>query len=161
MRAPAAHAATCRYKLARGAGKLRRARRVDVQDDAAICDVACAEQPNETSFFPQGATMTVLKSIAVAVSMLVAGSVLAQPATPGINDRQANQEARIEQGVTSGQLTRREAARLRAEQRAIRAEKRMARADGVVTPAERARIRRDQRRASRDIYRQKHDAQIR
>ena len=105
--------------------------------------------------------MTALKSLAVAVSMLVAGSALAQTATPGLNDRQENQKARIEQGVRSGQLTHREAARLRAEQRRIRAEKRLARADGVVTPAERAQIRRDQRRASRHIYRQKHDAQTR
>ena len=105
--------------------------------------------------------MTALKSLAVAVSMLVAGSALAQTPTPGINDRQENQKARIEQGVRSGQLTHREAARLRAEQRRIRAEKRLAKADGVVTPAERAQIRRDQRRASRHIYRQKHDAQTR
>ena len=105
--------------------------------------------------------MTALKSLAVAVSMLVAGTVVAQTATPGITERQENQKARIEQGVKSGQLTHREAARLRAEQRSIRAEKRLAKADGVVTPAERAKIRRDQRRASRDIYRQKHDAQTR
>ena len=105
--------------------------------------------------------MTALKSLAVAVSMLVAGTVVAQTATPGITERQENQKARIEQGVKSGQLTHREAARLRAEQRGIRAEKRLAKADGVVTPAERAKIRRDQRRASRDIYRQKHDAQTR
>jgi len=105
--------------------------------------------------------MTALKSLAVAVSLLVAGTALAQTGTPGINERQENQKARIEQGVKSGELTRREAGKLRAEQRAIRAEKRLAKADGVVTPAERAKIRRDQRRASRDIYRQKHDAQTR
>jgi hypothetical protein len=105
--------------------------------------------------------MTMLKSIVVAVSMLVAGSALAQPGTPVVTERQHNQSARIEQGVRSGQLTHREAARLRAQQRAIRAEKRMAKADGVVTPQERARIRHMQNRANRAIYSQKHDAQTR
>jgi hypothetical protein len=93
--------------------------------------------------------------------MLVTGSVVAQSATPVITERQENQKARIAEGVSSGQLTPREAAKLRAEQRAIRAEKRMAKADGVVTPAERAKLRHDQNRASRDIHRQKHDAQKR
>jgi len=37
----------------------------------------------------------------------------------------------------------------------------MAKADGQVTAAERAKLRRDQNRASRDIYKQKHDAQKR
>ena len=87
-----------------------------------------------------------------------AGSALAQTATPVVTERQENQKARINEGVASGQLTKGEAARLRAEQRKIRAEKRMAKADGVVTPAERAKLRRDQNRASRDIYNKKHNA---
>jgi hypothetical protein len=33
----------------------------------------------------------------------------------------------------------------------------MAKADGKVTPAERAKLRRDQNKASRDIYRLKHN----
>lgn len=36
----------------------------------------------------------------------------AQTATPGINERQANERARIRQGVASGELTRTEAAPL-------------------------------------------------
>ena len=103
--------------------------------------------------------MKSLKLLTIAVSLLVAGSAFAQSATPVVTERQENQKARIAEGVKSGELTRREATKLRAEQRGIRAEKRMAKADGVVTPAERAKLRRDQNRASRDIYRQKHDAQ--
>ena len=87
--------------------------------------------------------------------------VLAQTSTPIVDQRQDNQRARIRDGVKSGELTKREAARLRAEQRGISAEKQMAKADGVVTPAERAGLRRDQNRASRDIARQKHDTQKR
>ena len=68
-------------------------------------------------------------------------------------------KARIQEGVKSGELTRHEAHKLRAEQRTIRAEKRMAKADGVVTAEERAKIKHDQKRASRHIYKQKHDEQ--
>ncbi len=105
--------------------------------------------------------MKALHVVTIAVSLFVAGTAFAQTNTPVVTERQGNQQARINEGVKSGELTRREAAKLRAEQRAIRAEKRMAKADGVVTPAERAKIRRDQNRASRDIARQKHDAQKR
>ena len=38
--------------------------------------------------------------------------VLAQTATPKVDERQANQQKRIDQGVASGQLTGKEAARL-------------------------------------------------
>jgi len=102
-----------------------------------------------------------LKLTMIAVSLLIAGSVLAQTNTPVVTQRQENQNARINEGVKSGELTKREAGKLRAEQRAIRAEKRMAKADGKVTRAERAKLRRDQNKASADIYKEKHDAQKR
>ena len=78
-----------------------------------------------------------------------------------ITQHQANQAQRIHQGVASGQLTRREAVRLQRQQAAIRHAQRQARADGVVTASERHRIQRMQAQASRDIQRQKHDAQAR
>ena len=81
--------------------------------------------------------------------------------TPGINRREANQKHRIQQGVHSGELTRRETARLAAEQARIRALERRARADGEVTARERARLQRGLNRSSRHIYRQKHDRQDR
>jgi uncharacterized membrane protein YebE (DUF533 family) len=105
--------------------------------------------------------MKALKCAVAGVALLVAGSVLGQTATPVVTERQQNQKERIRAGVKSGELTPREAAKLRAEQRGIKAEKQMAKADGHVTAAERAKLRRDQNRASRDIYRQKHDAQKR
>ncbi len=77
--------------------------------------------------------------------------------TPVIKERQQNQRARIRQGVKSGELTKGEARNLRQEQRTIQAEKKMAKVDGKVTPAERAQIRKDQNKASRDIYRLKHN----
>lgn len=96
-------------------------------------------------------------------SLILAGTAGAAAAdgAAGVNARQHRQHHRIEHGVRSGELTRRETARLAAEQRAIRAEERRYRADGTLTPAERADLRRDLDRASRDIHRQKHDAQDR
>ena len=85
----------------------------------------------------------------------------AQTATPGINARQHNERDRIHQGVASGELTRPEAARLRAREADIRQDKVAAKSDGVVTRDERQDIRKDERRASRAIYRQKHDGQER
>lgn len=105
--------------------------------------------------------MFALKSTLIAA--LVAVPVIAAAGTrdPGVNHRQHNQQSRIQQGVKSGELTRGEAHRLQAEQRHIRHEERMYKSDGHLTGAERADLHRDQNRASRDIYRQKHDAQQR
>ena len=93
-------------------------------------------------------------------------SALAQSATPAaaaqtpvVDQRQQRQEARIQQGVASGALTRREARRLHREQSAVAGAEAQAKADGVVTPKERARLQRMQNKSSRDIYRQKHDRQ--
>jgi hypothetical protein len=80
-------------------------------------------------------------------------------ATPGIDQRQANQERRIQQGVKSGQLTDREAARLQKREGKIEADKQAAKADGKVTPQERKKLQREENRASRAIHREKHDAQ--
>jgi hypothetical protein len=80
---------------------------------------------------------------------------------PGVNQRQHNQQHRIQQGVKSGELTRGEAHRLAAEQRHIRREEARYKSDGTLTPAERADLHRDLNRSSRHIYNQKHDAQHR
>ena len=99
--------------------------------------------------------------------MLAAGAAaMAQPAapanptaTPRIDQREVNQEKRIQQGVKSGQLTPREAKRLEAQQGRIERAETKAKADGKVTPKERERITQMQNHASRDIHREKHDAQ--
>ncbi len=81
-------------------------------------------------------------------------------ATPRIDQREANQDKRIDQGTASGQLTPREQRRLnRGEARIDKAENHAA-ADGNVTSQERKRIRHMQRAESRDIAQQKHDAQV-
>lgn len=71
------------------------------------------------------------------------------------------QSARIQDGVQSGELTRKEARELRADQREIRGALQEARADGQVTACERKEIRGLQNEASRDIRQAKHDGDTR
>lgn len=100
-------------------------------------------------------TIRALAAIAVVLPTLA----FAQANTPGIDQQQANQERRIDQGVASGSLTQREANRLeRGQQRVDNMENR-AKADGVVTRQERARLHQAQEVQSDRIYRQKHDRQ--
>lgn len=97
--------------------------------------------------------------IAAAIATIISVPVFAQANTPGIDQRQANQERRIDQGVASGELNARETARLdRGQQRVDNIENR-AKSDGVVTRGERAKIHAVQDRQSKRIYRQKHDRQ--
>src|SRR5689334_5330558 len=80
---------------------------------------------------------------------------------PRVNQRQHNQRERIQQGVKSGELTRRETGRLVEEQRDVRQLERAYKSDGTLTGAERRDLQHEQNQASRDIYRQKHDGQDR
>jgi len=78
-----------------------------------------------------------------------------------IDQRQFNQEMRIQQGVRTGEITRHEYHRLQTEQARIRQMERQAKADGYVSAAERSRINAAQTTASRHIYQEKHDGQSR
>ena len=78
-----------------------------------------------------------------------------------ITHRQIHQQHRIKEGVKDGELTRKEAVRLEAREAKIQQNKKEAKADGVVTGKERAKLHRQENRASRAIYKQKHDAQTR
>ncbi len=103
-----------------------------------------------------------MKRILITVSgmtLLMNGFVYAQTETPVIDQRQMNQEQRIDQGISSGQLNRREAGRLDRQQDRIDRMEDRANADGVMTRKERARIGTAQNRASRHIAREKHDRQ--
>lgn len=96
--------------------------------------------------------------IAVAVSTLFAGTALAQ-SNYEIEQRDRNEQARIDRGVQSGQLTPREAERLQGQRAQIERLEQRARADGTLTRNERARIDGAQDRLSRDIRRESHDRQ--
>jgi CRISPR/Cas system-associated endoribonuclease Cas2 len=78
---------------------------------------------------------------------------------PGIQQRMQNQEQRIDQGVSSGTLTPKEAGKLEAEQAKIRQTEQRMKSDGQLTPNERQKLNNMQDRSSQHIYNQKHDAQ--
>ena len=109
---------------------------------------------------------TTRKSIAIALlitaTLFCAAAItqarnLTGQQTPGIDRRERRQSNRIRRGVNNGSVTRREARRLAAQQARIRAHERRARADGRVTARERVSIQRQENRASRNIYRKKHN----
>ncbi len=83
----------------------------------------------------------------------------AQVTTPRFDQRQINQENRIEQGNASGSLTAREDRRLdKGQQHVANVETRVY-SDGTVTRQERAKLHHAQEVQSHNIYRQKHDYQ--
>lgn len=91
------------------------------------------------------------------IGIMAAGGALAGTNDPGIQQREVNQENRIDQGVASGRLTPKEAGRLDAQQARIQQREARMKADGNLTAAERRRLTRQQNRASRNIYRLKHN----
>src|SRR3954468_6771684 len=77
----------------------------------------------------------------------------------GSVQRDVNQQNRIEQGLQSGSLNTREAARLKREETKVEKDQARAMRDGNLSAGEKARLAREQNNVSRDIYREKHDAQ--
>lgn len=80
---------------------------------------------------------------------------------PGVNHRQHHQDARIKQGVKSGELTREEAQGLRQDRREIRQKEHAYKADGTLTKEERKDLHHDLNASSKEIYQEKHDAEKR
>lgn len=100
-------------------------------------------------------------SLFVAVVFVLGASAVSMAGQHGIDARQHREQQRINQGIRSGELTRREARRLETGLARIRIDERFARSDGYISPRERARLNRELNRESRGIYRQKHDGQDR
>jgi len=89
-------------------------------------------------------------------------SVSAISATAQNNRSLQAEQQRIHQGVESGQLTHREAAKLNAQKAKLRSEAICYKAnDGRIGPRERADLRKDNRRLNRNSCFQKHDRQKR
>ncbi len=99
---------------------------------------------------------TFLAAVALVAPML---AMAQSTSTPRIDQRQANQEARIQQGEQSGALTQREANKLERGQQHVQNMENKAEADGKVTARERGRIEHAQDVQSRKIAREKHDRQ--
>ena len=97
---------------------------------------------------------------AVAASAVLVGFIGVSSVQAGeIVTREQRQQERIGQGVQSGELTAKETQWLKKEQGKIEADRQQALEDGKMTKKERARLHQEQDRASRHIYKQKHDAQ--
>ena len=94
--------------------------------------------------------------LGILVGTLTLGTVTIAMAGP-FTWREGRQQARIYQGVDSGQITQGEYQRLEREQGRIEADRQLAWADGKLTPREACRLTGEQNRASRDIWRAKHN----
>ncbi len=101
------------------------------------------------------------KSLLIATLLVSSGlmsqSVMASPNSGWIDKKQKHQKHKIVRGVKSGDLTRKETWRLGKQQRRIHLKERRFKADGNFTRRERAKVHRDLARASRSIYRAKHN----
>ena len=103
-----------------------------------------------------------MKALAAAlISTLLATLSLAAQAqqtnTPRVDQRQANQERRIDQGVAAGSLSASEAAHLERQQDRVDHMENRAKSDGQVTRRERAKLHAAQDHSSRTIARKKHN----
>jgi hypothetical protein len=123
----------------------------------------CTGQKHQTSrpeedVMKRFAIVTAVIITGCLTATLYAGFAYAGPTDdPGIQQREQNQERRIQQGIKSGELTPREAGRLEAQQARISQREERMKADGKLTKAERRVLHHDQNAASRNIYRKKHN----
>lgn len=100
-----------------------------------------------------------MTTLVTALALTMTGLAMAQPSTPNLDKREAKQQARIDQGVASGQLTAKEANRLDKRETKLATHEAAAKADGKVTAAERHKLQHEANRNSKAIRKQKHDAQ--
>jgi len=105
--------------------------------------------------------MKIVLSILLAATFAIGAGAVSLAGPRGVNSLEHREQQRINQGIRSGELTRREARQLEGGLARIRIDERFARLDGHLTPAERARLERELTHESRSIYRQKHDRQDR
>lgn len=102
--------------------------------------------------------VSLLCSAALCVTIIPINAVAAKNKAT-LRERNHNQQERIEQGVKSGELTRRETLRLEKEEARIRTDEDLAKADGKITAEERERLNKELDKASHNIYEEKHDAE--
>ena len=102
-----------------------------------------------------------LAAAAAALSLGAATPARADNYEQIIDRRQDRQEDRIDQGIRSGELNRREAARLERGQAHVNRMENRTLSDGHISRAEFRRIEGAQNNQSHRIYQQKHDRQHR
>ncbi len=98
------------------------------------------------------------KAVAVATTVAMVSLMGAQAVWAGrVGKRQVRQDVRIAHGVKTGELTRGETRHLVRQQHRIQRTKRQAWSDGTLSRREKAGLELRQNKASRDIYRLKHN----
>ncbi|HEY3785131.1 MAG TPA: hypothetical protein VGL55_07625 [Steroidobacteraceae bacterium] len=97
------------------------------------------------------------KCVGILAAGLLSGSVLAQTAQQD-QQRDVNQQERIEQGLKSGQLSTGEAGQLERQQQHVDGMEAHDLKNGSISPSEQARLNTAENRASRDIAADKHNA---
>ena len=98
------------------------------------------------------------KLMMITILLIIGGFLSLDIAFAGVaEDRSFTQRLRIRQGILSGELTPWEIKVLKREQRHIRRVKKSSWLDGIITYRESLYIERLQNRASRHIYRLKHN----
>ena len=104
------------------------------------------------------------KLIAIAITGLLTATAFGDSPTPTkkpltIQHRKHNQQARIHEGVKSGELTKGEAKHLEKREHALNKEEREMRKEngGKLTAADRAKLNRQQNHLSKEIYKDKHN----
>jgi hypothetical protein len=103
--------------------------------------------------------MSKLAITGFAVASLILPVWVAAQSTPRIDQRQENQEKRIDKGVDSGKLNQKEAARLEKGQKHVQKMEDRAMKDGKVTKQEKRRIEHTQDVQSKKIARETQDKQ--
>jgi hypothetical protein len=91
------------------------------------------------------------------------GSTSGTPVTgASIEQRKDNQQKRIGEGLENGSLTAKEAGRIEKQEKKLNVEERDMREDngGKLTTADKAKLNSQQNKLSKEIYQQKHDAQV-
>jgi hypothetical protein len=104
--------------------------------------------------------MTKMKiALALSVATVLSGSAFADTVAEKDQQRDVNQQQRIEHGLQSGELSTKEAGRLEREQQHVDRLQAHDLKDGHMSAAEQLRLDKAQNAASADVYKQKHDAQ--
>jgi hypothetical protein len=111
----------------------------------------------------------ILRHLLLSASLVLAPVAMVAQATPtpgrhdyNIQQRKADQQGRIANGVKSGQLTAGETSHLERQEAGINKEERGMRAqdNGHLTRQDRSTLHKQQNQESRRIYRDKHNAKV-
>lgn len=105
--------------------------------------------------------MTIIGVVAISTGPLAYADNEPGLRDPGVNARQERQKNRIKQGIRSGELTKREAKRLRDEHSEIKQLEAAYKSDGKLTQDERKDLHHELNENSKKIRKQKHDGQTR